>query len=142
MLRLYRACLFLLFIVLTACGAQRVPTSVTKDEYSVYSEWLSRHDARRPRPVHLLIVNHTFPIARMQCGRLRGPEVRALEALGDAEYLLFPEHASGQLTVSFPYTAVDGVPRLPMPKESYEFVEFTRVAFNKRGNQGLFWRLT
>jgi hypothetical protein len=116
-----------------------VPSSVTKEEFQVYSAWLSSYVAARKMPTDIFILSSTFPVkcsipdSQMKRCRESARLLNPLLALGDAEYRL---DRTSSIVVPFPYRFVDTRPA--SATNPYDTFSFTRVALNRSNSEGFF----
>jgi len=129
------------FCVFSLGCTPKIPTQVTSEEMSVYSEWL-RHYFANKAPEQLYIDNQTFVFDPLDKKRGFGLPKDAgitsylpkeLHALGKAEYPLEAQ----ELSLPWPYKVLN--PRqFPNASPSLHVIGFSRVAFNKEHTEALF----
>jgi len=122
----------------------KIPNKVSQDEYDVYREWLKDHFANKA-PEQLYLDDQTFvfdPLQHFGCGDLMHKNdhipwslIKAQHALGNADYELDVSPSSMQL----PWIYKTLNPRqFPNPSPGLHIIGFSRVAFSRDGQQGLF----
>jgi hypothetical protein len=131
--------LLTVFTLSAVSCARRIPPSVGEEEYDVYSTWVATHVAGTNSPPDVFIERTTSPakdfipdsvVAACRKGeRLVDP----LLALGDAEYTL---DRKPTFKLPFEYQFVDGRPT--GATNPYRIFNFSRIAFNRSGSEGVF----
>ena len=135
-------------VALAGCNS-RIPNKVSSDEYGIYSEWVNAHFSKRA-PSNLYISTRTFvfdPVSRTDgCKSTEMVEkagapsslIKQLHALGEAEYPLDVDSPNSQLRIAWKYEASDHWQLLSEENLPFQFVGFSRVAFNRAHTEALF----
>jgi hypothetical protein len=142
--RLTLAASIALLLVFDNCGAGApdLPNSISDEEYSVYSAWITH--AFKEQPPRLLLSSRTFifdPLSPMGCSKALETNrhvsptlLRALHRLGEAE---FPVH-TGKLQLPWKFEESEGLTSFPALTPPFLLIAFSRVAFNRDKTQALF----
>ena len=132
--------------LLAGCGAPRIPNAVSDREYEVYSAW-TNHYFEKKAPKALFLYSRTFvfdPLAPYGDGdslhrqdAIPWDMIRRLHDLGTAEYPLnFDDFRQPNSLIGLKHKVVDSPPT--DPEFGYDALSFSRVAFNRAGDEALF----
>ena len=127
------------------CRGERIPNQIRADEYSLYSAWLSNYIQRHQEQLYIARRTANFDVlltgncsqAFHDQGKVPWSLIKPLQVLGDAQYLLPADEAQHRLNVPVAYKMTE---RMPLDsRDSFTYVSFSRVAFNRDHSEALFF---
>lgn len=126
--------------------AMPIPTSVSDEEYSLYSAWLRNHF--KEQPPRLLVASRTFvfdPLGPQGCNaktletqaHISSSMLRALHVLGEAEYpVRTGKFQLPEFRIPWKYEESEGLyTNPPLP---FRLIGFSRVVFNRERSKAFF----
>jgi hypothetical protein len=136
-------------VLITSCR-NHVPNRIADDEYALYSAWLTNYINRR-HPNRLFVARMAGGFADLvsgSCGRALHEQsdiswnlINQLQEVDDAQYPLCPYESQCKLKIQIPmpYTVVEQMPMPMSQSEAFDYVSFSRVAFNRNHCEALFF---
>jgi len=124
-----------------------IPSSISDEEYSVYSAWIKHHFIEQPP--RLLLSRHTFifdPLSSQGCNpkeleaqaEVSLSLLRSLHTLGEAEYpLRTDKFQQREFKIPWKYEESEGLPTAD-PSRPFRLIAFSRVAFNRDRSKAFF----
>ncbi len=132
-------------LLLSGCRQIPMPNRVSNQEYEVYAAWASKHLAKKtPQIVYLFPYTNAFDPAEgvYSCGPALHEKdgvswslIRPLQEQGEARFPLDHFRLGSKLRVPWKYEEIDN---LPPQSQNHTALSFSRVAFNRAGDTGLF----